>query len=71
MTVKTTQKCPCAHIWVNSGFDRYSYLPLKCSYSRRVMQEQIQGLKKRRASHCKKGRGTLKNVLLLDLLIIK
>ena len=38
----TSQKCPCVHIWVNiqnkqlTGFDLYSYLPLKCSYSRRV-----------------------------------
>ena len=42
MTIKTIIKCPCVHIWVNSqnkqwtGFDLYSYLPLKCSYSRRV-----------------------------------
>ena len=42
MTVKTSQKCACVHIWVNSqnrqltGFDLYSYLPLMCSYSRRV-----------------------------------
>ena len=39
MTVNTSQKCPCVHIWVNSqnrqltGFDLYSYLPLKFSYS--------------------------------------
>ena len=41
MTVKTSQKCPCVHIWVNSqnrqmtGFDHYySYLPLKFSYNK-------------------------------------
>ena len=40
MTVNTSPKCPCVHIWVNSqngqlpGFDHYSYLPLKCSCSR-------------------------------------
>ena len=43
---KTSQKCPCVHIWVNSqnsqltDFDHYSYmykyLPLKFSCSRRV-----------------------------------
>ena len=42
MKVKTSHKCPCVHIWVNSqnrqltGFDHYSYLPLKFGYSRRV-----------------------------------
>ena len=42
MTVKTSQKCPCVHIWVNSqnrqltGFDLYSYFQLKCLNSRRV-----------------------------------
>ena len=41
MTVKTSKKWPCVHIWVNgpnrqlTDFDLYSYLPLKCSYSRR------------------------------------
>ena len=42
MTVKTSQKCPCVHILVNSqngqlsGFDHYSYLPQKRSCSRRA-----------------------------------
>ena len=42
MTVKTSQKCPCVHIWFNSqnrqltGFDPYSNFWLKCSNSRRV-----------------------------------
>ena len=42
MTVKTSKKLPCVHIWINSqnsqltDFDLYSYLPLKFSYSRRV-----------------------------------
>ena len=42
ITVKTSLKCPCVHIWVNSqksqltDFDHYSYLPLKFSYSQRV-----------------------------------
>ena len=37
ITVKTSQKCPRVHIWVNSqnsqltGFDQCSYLPLKFS----------------------------------------
>ena len=41
MTVKTSQKCPCVHIWVNSqnmqltDFDLDSNFPLKRSYSRR------------------------------------
>ena len=36
MTVKTSQKCPCVQIWVNSqnrqltDFDLDSNLPLKC-----------------------------------------
>ena len=44
VTVKTSQNCPCAHIWVNSqnrqltGFDHYNYLPLKFSCSRRVKE---------------------------------
>ena len=42
MTVKSSQKCPCVHIWVNSqngqltGFDPYSNFPLKCLNSKRV-----------------------------------
>ena len=42
MTVKTSQKCPSVHIWVNSqnrqltGFDLYSNFQLKCLNSRRV-----------------------------------
>ena len=40
--LKPAKKCPCLHIWVNSqnrqltNFDHYSYLPLKCSYSKMV-----------------------------------
>ena len=39
---KTSQKCPCVYIWVNSQnrqlteFHIYSYLPLKSSNSRSV-----------------------------------
>ena len=42
ITVKTSQKCPCMHIWVNSqnrqltGFDLYSNFSLNCSNSRTV-----------------------------------
>ena len=42
MTVNTSKKLHCVHIWVNSqnsqltDFDLYSYLPLKFSKSRRV-----------------------------------
>ena len=45
--LKTSQKCPCVYIWVNSqnrqltDFDHCSYLPLKCSYSRRVKKAII------------------------------
>ena len=51
MTVKTSQKCPSVHIWVNSqnrqltDFDLYSYLPLKCSCSRRVKVETLNPVK--------------------------
>ena len=46
MTVKSSQKCPCVHIWVNSkttkkgqltDFDLYSNFQLKCLNSRRVI----------------------------------
>ena len=39
MTVKTSKKLPCVHIWVNgqnsqlTDFDLCSYLPLKFSYT--------------------------------------
>ena len=45
---KTSQKCPCVHIWVNNqnsqltDFDHCSYLPLKCSYSRSVSRAAIE-----------------------------
>ena len=48
MTVKTSQKCPCVHIWVNSqnrqltGFDPYSNFQLKCLNNRRVNDHRLE-----------------------------
>ena len=61
MTVKTSQKCPCVHSWFTSqngqltGFDHYSYLPLKSSYSRGVKQ-----IKKKKKKPCETNPGDMR-----------